>query len=443
MLSTILDVILLLLSPLVDFVNYFKIIKFKTKGKISRILILLIFLVTVFEEIVTDLIAFPPFDALATIIEMGLLILVCSRSKKDYRMLLTGALIIGIIDLGNNIVVSFFGKLFDMSAEISTVIYIFLVLLSYIFISYYAKKINKLISGRNKNILLNSAIYLYISSIIAYIIASIEKTLSTALVILIGILIIQGVYTIVNVKISVRTSKNILNEAEQNYLKKQNAQLQRNNNQLKEYANSLEKDEDRLRRFKHDYRNILNSLKISAQKEDSKVLIKQLDEYTKEHFDSDALSKFKDVNHIHDELVKSIIITKLSKMFNNGIKYRFSCEKDINTFPFLSSSEHMDVVRILGITFDNAIEATKKEKDPKIEAMLYQNNGNLEFIIRNSIAKEINKNEVFQMGHTIKENHSGIGLNNVLKIVEKYPNNMMVDINTEAGWFTFNLVIFK
>ena len=106
--------------------------------------------------------------------------------------------------------------------------------------------------------------------------------MSTALVILIGILIIQGVYTIVNVKISVRTSKNILNEAEQNYLKKQNAQLQRNNNQLKEYANSLEKDEDRLRRFKHDYRNILNSLKISAQKEDSKVLIKQLDEYTKE-----------------------------------------------------------------------------------------------------------------------------------------------------------------
>lgn len=443
MLSTILDVILLLLSPLVDFVNYFKIIKFKTKGKISRILILLIFFVTVFEEIVTDLIAFPPLDALATIIEMGLLILVGSRSKKDYRMLLTGALIIGIIDLGNNIVVSFLGKLFDMSAEISTVIYIFLVLLSYIFISYYAKKINKLISGRNKNILLNSAIYLYISSIIAYIIASIEKTLSTALVILIGILIIQGVYTIVNVKISVRTSKNILNEAEQNYLKKQNAQLQRNNNQLKEYANSLEKDEDRLRRFKHDYRNILNSLKISAQKEDSKVLIKQLDEYTKEHFDSDALSKFKDVNHIHDELVKSIIITKLSKMFNNGIKYRFSCEKDINTFPFLSSSEHMDVVRILGITFDNAIEATKKEKDPKIEAMLYQNNGNLEFIIRNSIAKEINKNEVFQMGHTTKENHSGIGLNNVLKIVEKYPNNMMVDINTEAGWFTFNLVIFK
>lgn len=75
--------------------------------------------------------------------------------------------------------------------------------------------------------------------------------------------------------------------------------------------------------------------------------------------------------------------------------------------------------------------------------MLYQNNGNLEFIIRNSIAKEINKNEVFQMGHTTKENHSGIGLNNVLKIVEKYPNNMMVDINTEAGWFTFNLVIFK
>lgn len=37
----------------------------------------------------------------------------------------------------------------------------------------------------------------------------------------------------------------------------------------------------------------------------------------------------------------------------------------------------------------------------------------------------------------------GIGLNNVLNIVEKYPNNMMVDINTEAGWFTFNLVVVK
>lgn len=67
----------------------------------------------------------------------------------------------------------------------------------------------------------------------------------------------------------------------------------------------------------------------------------------------------------------------------------------------------MDIVRIIGITFDNAIEATEQLKNSKIEAMFYQDNGNFEFVIRNSMAKDINKSEISNVGYTTKENHSG------------------------------------
>lgn len=87
---------------------------------------------------------------------------------------------------------------------------------------------------------------------------------------------IQGVYTVISLKLNIQLQTNLLERAEQQKLKEVNHQLEQNNKQLKDYATSLEKDEDRLRRFKHDYRNILNSLKLSAQKDDSKQLISNL-----------------------------------------------------------------------------------------------------------------------------------------------------------------------
>lgn len=430
-----------ILSPLADIFNYLNIVNFRFTKKISKLLILLIFLVTIFIEILTSVLPLSYLDPIFTIIEIGFLILVGAQEQKNFKLLLNAGLLIEFIDLNNNILENICEQIFEIGELNSRLIYISLSLLECVCIYYFSKKINIIISGPHKRIIFYAAIYLNISSIVAYIIVSIEQTLSSGLVILLGILFIQEVYTVINVKVSIKTSKDLLANEEQKFLKKQNEQLKSNYGQLKEYAKSLEKDEDRLRRFKHDYRNILNSLKISAKKEDAKLLVKKLDEYTKEQFSDETLNRFRDVNHIYDDLLKSIIVAKLSKVYNTGIPYRFSCEKIITSLPFKSDKEHIDVVRIIGILFDNAIEASEQNSNSRIEAMVYQDKGNFEFVIRNLVDKKIKKSQIFKRGYTTKNNHSGLGLNNVLKIVESYPDSMIVDVNTEKDWFTFSLVV--
>lgn len=72
----------------------------------------------------------------------------------------------------------------------------------------------------------------------------------------------------------IKNQKVLLKKSQQDKLIKEQKQLQ-------DYAEYLEKSEDELRAFRHDYRNMFNSLKISAQEGDTKELIQKLDEYTK------------------------------------------------------------------------------------------------------------------------------------------------------------------
>ncbi|GAA2955582.1 hypothetical protein GCM10019995_07870 [Lactobacillus kefiranofaciens subsp. kefirgranum] len=224
--------------------------------------------------------------------------------------------------------------------------------------------------------------------------------------------------------------------------------MQAENEQLKEYSNYLDKNEDELRRFKHDYQNILNSLRISAEKCDTESVVKQLSEYTDTQFDEKALRKYKGINHVHIEELKSIAIAKLAKLYNENIDYSFGCEVEIYKIP--QSVNILDIIRIMGITFDNAIEESQKliqmtgNKDSaKVDAMYYQEDGNFEFRIRNRIGMidKVNLNRLNQEGYTTKKFHSGIGLANVKQIEAKYENSMLIDYGIEDDWFDFDLTI--
>src|SRR5699024_12156137 len=80
--------------------------------------------------------------------------------------------------------------------------------------------------------------------------------------------------------------------------------------QLKEYSDYLDKNEDELRNFKHDYQDILNGLRISAEEGNIKAVVQQLAKYTDSQVDDKSLRKYQDVNHIHVDELKSIAITR-------------------------------------------------------------------------------------------------------------------------------------
>lgn len=166
----------------------------------------------------------------------------------------------------------------------------------------------------------------------------------------------------------VKNQKVLLKKSQQDKLIKEQKQLQ-------DYAEYLEKSEDELRAFRHDYRNMFNSLKISAQEGDTKELIQKLDEYTKTNLNAKAFKKYRDVNHIKVKSLKSIIVAKLTEMYGSDIPYNFECRDDITKIP--NNINELDLVRIIGISCDNAIEESKallkQKKKAHIEIMINSN----------------------------------------------------------------------
>ncbi|MDE6491627.1 MAG: GHKL domain-containing protein [Lactobacillus sp.] len=236
-------------------------------------------------------------------------------------------------------------------------------------------------------------------------------------------------------------------EAKNRELTLKQDQLKSEMQQLQEYTDYLDKNEDDLRKFKHDYQNILNSLKISAEEGNTQEVVDELTKYTNTQFNQKALRKYKGVNHIQDKNLKSIAIAKLSKLYNADINYSFACEKEIDQIPH--SVDSLDLIRIIGIAFDNAVEEsqllikeTGDQSSAQVDAMYYQEDGDFEFEIRNQIrATKINADKISQKNYTTKQHHMGLGLANVQEIAHKYEESMIIDYSVEDGWFIFNLTI--
>ncbi len=71
----------------------------------------------------------------------------------------------------------------------------------------------------------------------------------------------------------------------------------------------------------------------------------KLNTYTKTNLKSDAFKKYKDVNHVNIRSLKSIIISKLTEMYNLEISYNFECDEVINKIP--PHINEIDLVRII------------------------------------------------------------------------------------------------
>lgn len=211
-------------------------------------------------------------------------------------------------------------------------------------------------------------------------------------------------------------------------------------NDLKIYTQQLESSQRGLRKFKHDYQNMLLSLKLSAKKSHDKELIDKLAEYSSKTLEDKVLWQFNDVDNVKDELLKSLFISKLNRIFQNNIQYSFECRIVIENLSNKYNS--LDIVRILGIVYDNAIEESLEFGDEaKIDTMIYQENGELEIEIRNRYRDtDLTIQDIKKSGFTTKKNHDGLGLANIEELSQSY-NDIFINYQIKDGWFTFLMVM--
>ncbi len=196
-----------------------------------------------------------------------------------------------------------------------------------------------------------------------------------------------------------------------------------------EYNKTLRILHDNVRGFKHDFDNIVTTIGGYVNTDD----IEGLKSYYVQ-LQQDCAK------------VNNLYVLNPSSINNPGIynlltsKYHEATEKgiDVNIYYLLDLNElHMKIYefgRILGILLDNAIEAAEMSKEKVINISFRKDSKNSRniILIENSYSnKLVNTDSIFEKGMTEKENHTGLGLWEVRKIISQNNNVNLYTSKTE------------
>ena len=205
------------------------------------------------------------------------------------------------------------------------------------------------------------------------------------------------------------------------------------------YNNTLHILHDSVRGFKHDFDNIVTTIGGYIRTEDMKGLKKyylQLE---------DDCQRVNNLYLLNPEIINNDgIYNLLTKKYNEAE------EKDIKvniTFLLDLSTLHMKIyefARILGILLDNAIEASS-ECEERIINLTFRNdskNSRELIIIENTYNdKNLDTEKIFEKGVSGKDNHTGLGLWEVRKLIKKN-NNINLYTSKNDNFFCQQLEIY-
>ncbi|MGI0246798.1 sensor histidine kinase [Streptococcus pneumoniae] len=190
---------------------------------------------------------------------------------------------------------------------------------------------------------------------------------------------------------------------------------------MERYSRHIEELYKEVRSFRHDYTNLLTSLRLGVEEEDM--------EQIKEVYDSvlkDSSEKLQDNKYdlgrlvnVRDRALKSLLAGKFIKAREKNIVFNVEVPEEIH----VEGMSLLDFLTIVSILCDNAIEASIEASQPHVSIAFFKNGAQETFIIENSIKEEsIDISEIFSFGASSKGEERGVGLYTVMKIVESYPN---------------------
>lgn len=207
----------------------------------------------------------------------------------------------------------------------------------------------------------------------------------------------------------------------------------------KEYNNTLRILHDNVRGFKHDFDNMVTTIGGYIRTNDMKGLKKYYEQL------EDDCQRVNNLYLLNPEIINNDGIYNLLTK-----KYHEADEKDIKvniTFLLDLSTLHMKIyefARILGILLDNAIESSA-ECEEKIINLTFRNdikNSRELLIVENTYKnKDIDTEKIFEKGVSEKENHTGLGLWEVRKLVKKN-NNINLYTSKNDKFFSQQLEIY-
>ena len=205
------------------------------------------------------------------------------------------------------------------------------------------------------------------------------------------------------------------------------------------YNNTLRILHDNVRGFKHDFDNIVTTIGGYIKTNDMeglKVYYDQLED------DCQRVNNLYLLNPevVNNDGIYNLLTKKYYEAESKDIKVNITFLLDLSTL----NMKIYEFARILGILLDNAIEAAS-ECDNKVLNLTFRNdfkNSVQLIIIENTYKnKNLDMDKIFEKGVSGKEDHTGLGLWEVKKLVKKN-NNINLIPKAENGLFTQRLEIY-
>ena len=151
---------------------------------------------------------------------------------------------------------------------------------------------------------------------------------------------------------------------------------------------------------------------------------------------NDAVGK---LYHLDILELKSLMSLKLNYALELDIEVSLEITEKIDRVDMKT----LDLVRVMGILLDNAIEACQECEDKKLEIALIRMTNSVTCIIRNTYLKhEMDYSKIGTAGVSSKGKQRGIGLFNIKSILNDY-ENVFLDTEYEDTVFTQTLQVYE
>jgi len=213
------------------------------------------------------------------------------------------------------------------------------------------------------------------------------------------------------------------------------------NEQLRKYTEELELQNDEVRKFRHDYINLLLTMSEYLVQKDMEGLIQYFSEkitpvgerFQVTNYQLGKLSKLKRLE------VKGIVANKVIQAQNLDFQINIEIAESI----YELSIDTMSLCRSLGIILDNAIEGAQMCEIPVLDiAFITLTNSHL-IVVKNSYCGQtFNIEQFYENGFSTKGKNRGLGLGILREIIEQY-DHIHLSTYIKTGYFIQEIEIEK
>ena len=188
--------------------------------------------------------------------------------------------------------------------------------------------------------------------------------------------------------------------------------------QQQHYVNLLENTQQKLRTFQHDYKNLVTGLYAQANEGNTETV--------KEYINSKILNIDRDIQadirqtnqlpQINNMELKGLLLVKLMESEKVDVAMDLEVFYEVGKI----SIETSDLVRLMSILFDNAIEAAQNTATRNVSVTILQEDDKTTIIVKNAISDKVDISDIWKTGYSTKGTNRGLGLNSYKKILSNY-----------------------